>query len=191
MIGSRHGGRMAEADHREREATAIDWGRALGEHRRWLRAVLWARLRDADAIEEALQEIAVTASRQPARVKSERVGGWLYRAAIRQAMLQRRRWARGRRALAVVARSVSEDGQGDPLDWLLTDERRDLVRQALAELPDSDVEILLLKYAEDWSYREIARRLGASESAVEARLHRARGRLRQVLSQRSVIEFPP
>jgi RNA polymerase sigma-70 factor (ECF subfamily) len=38
-----------------------------------------------------------------------------------------------------------------------------------------------LKYAEDLSYREIGDRLGLSVSAVEARLHRARMRLRTKL----------
>ena len=36
----------------------------------------------------------------------------------------------------------------------------------------------MLKYTEDWSYRALAEHLGISESAVETRLHRARGRLR-------------
>ena len=49
-------------------------------------------------------------------------------------------------------------------------------------------EILLLKYTEDWSYREIARQLGVSDSAIEARLHRARKRLRVELTALEVIE---
>ena len=44
-----------------------------------------------------------------------------------------------------------------------------------------DAEILLLKYSEDWSYRQMAEHLGMSESAVEARLHRARQKLRSEL----------
>lgn len=40
------------------------------------------------------------------------------------------------------------------------------------------MEILLLKYKEDWSYVEIANHLGVSHSAVESRLHRARRKLR-------------
>src|SRR5262249_20321477 len=69
----------------------------------------------------------------------------------------------------------------DPLDMLLQDERRVLVRDALWRLPRRDREILLLKYTEDWSCRELAGHLGVSESAVEARLHRARKRLRESL----------
>jgi RNA polymerase sigma-70 factor (ECF subfamily) len=71
----------------------------------------------------------------------------------------------------------------DPLDWLLADERRALVRRSLASLPKRDAEILLLKYTEDWSYQELAEHLGLSTSAVEARLHRARQKMRRALAK--------
>ena len=70
----------------------------------------------------------------------------------------------------------------DPLDWLLADERASLVRQAIGRLPRREVEILLLKYSESWSYEQLAQHLGITESAVESRLHRARRRLRQELA---------
>ncbi|MFH1268527.1 MAG: sigma-70 region 4 domain-containing protein, partial [Planctomycetota bacterium] len=62
------------------------------------------------------------------------------------------------------------------------------VRTALERLPGRDAEILLLKYTEDWSYRELAERLGISRSAVQARLHRARKRMRTELAALEVIE---
>ena len=49
-------------------------------------------------------------------------------------------------------------------------------------LAPRDREILLLKYTESWSYQQLSDRLGISETAVEARLHRARGRLRRELT---------
>ena len=76
----------------------------------------------------------------------------------------------------------------DPLDWLLADERRQMIRLALARLPERDAEMLLLKYTENWSYHQIAAHLGVSHSAVEARLHRARRRLRGELAALKVIE---
>jgi RNA polymerase sigma-70 factor (ECF subfamily) len=45
-------------------------------------------------------------------------------------------------------------------------------------LKPRDAEILLLKYTEDWTYRQLAEHLGQSASAVEARLHRARKKMR-------------
>ena len=57
-----------------------------------------------------------------------------------------------------------------------------LVRRALACLPSREAEILLLKYTEEWSYQQIADQLGLTTSAVEARLHRARQRMRRKLA---------
>jgi RNA polymerase sigma-70 factor (ECF subfamily) len=115
-----------------------------------------------------------------------RVGAWLYRIAVVEALQYRRRQGRRRR---LIERYATEGGapeeavEHDPLAWLLTEETQQLVRRAIAKLPPQDVEILLLKYTEDWSYREIAARTGISVSAIEARLHRARGRLRAALAK--------
>ena len=68
-------------------------------------------------------------------------------------------------------------------DRLLAKEQDQLVRQAIQSLPSRDAELMLLKYTEDWTYRQLAEHLGISESAVEARLHRARGKMRRILSR--------
>ena len=62
-------------------------------------------------------------------------------------------------------------------------EQRQLVRQALASLSPRDAEIMLLKYTEGWSYRQLAEHLGISTSAIEARLHRAREKMRRALAR--------
>jgi RNA polymerase sigma factor (sigma-70 family) len=166
---------------------AIDWAAKLAEHDRWLRTIVLARLGERQAVDEVMQEVAV-AQRAPLSDLA-RVGAWLYRLAVRQALLYRRRHGRQRKLVgAFVASQASERAAShspDPLDLLLRDERRALVREALQRLPRRDREILLLKYTEDWSYRELAMHLGVSESAVEARLHRARQRLRQAMSDRN------
>jgi RNA polymerase sigma-70 factor (ECF subfamily) len=79
-------------------------------------------------------------------------------------------------------------GASDPLVWVLADERRRQVRVAIKRLPPRDSEILLLKYTEDWSYHQLAARLGVSHSAVETRLHRARARLRSELMALDISE---
>jgi RNA polymerase sigma-70 factor (ECF subfamily) len=125
-------------------------------------------------------------------VHRDRLAPWLYRLAVRQALLYRRRAGRQRKLAERYGQSLrpgSEDSlAGDPLEWLLADERCRLVRSALARLAPRDAEILLLKYTEDWSYRELAVRLGVSVAAIETRLHRARERLRAELTALHVIE---
>ncbi len=56
----------------------------------------------------------------------------------------------------------------DPLDWLIGIERDRGVRNALASLSSRDVELLLLKYTEGWSYCRLAEHLSIAESARDA-----------------------
>ena len=165
----------------------MDWQLALAQHDRWLRTILAARLRDRDAVEEVLQEVALAAVRQAAPIHDEaKAAPWLYRLAVRHVLLYRRKMGRRRkltqRFVERVPPAEQDPDSPDPLAWLLADERRKLLRQALAQLAPRDAEILLLKYTEDWSYHQIARQLGVSHSAVETRLHRARARLRLELA---------
>jgi RNA polymerase sigma-70 factor (ECF subfamily) len=55
------------------------------------------------------------------------------------------------------------------------------VEQALACLAEGDRSVLRLRYADDLTQAEVARRLGVPEGTVKVRLHRARGRLRTLL----------
>jgi RNA polymerase sigma-70 factor (ECF subfamily) len=171
----------------------IDWAAALVEHDRWLRLVVLARVGERQAVDEVMQEVALAAVAQRAPLADAgRLTAWLYRLAVRQALLHRRRLGRRRRLAGRVAERLGEPGglatEPDPLGWLLRDERSRLVREALRRLPPRDAEILLLKYAEDWTSRELAARLGVGVAAVEARLHRVRGRLRAELAGSGVVE---
>ncbi|MGE3819097.1 MAG: RNA polymerase sigma factor [Isosphaeraceae bacterium] len=177
-----------------RPPEAVDWGVVLASEERWLRTAVLARVGERQAVDEVMQEVALAAlaQRAPLNDSSKRVG-WLYRLAIRQALLYRRNRGRAKRLIERYAGrgAVESSTSTDPLDWLLLDERRALVRAAMAKLHRRDAEILALKYTEDWTYRELAARLGVTESAVEARLHRARGRLREALAAATPHEVSP
>ena len=172
---------------------AVDWQAALAEHDRWLRMVVRARLGDWQAVDEVLQEVSLAAVAQRAPLADPaKVAPWLYRLAVRQVLLYRRKHGRRRKLEDRYARETqatdADRGTVDPLAWMLADERGRMVRAALAKLSPRDKEILMLKYSQDWSYHAIADHLGISHSAVEARLHRARGRLRDQLAAMHVIE---
>lgn len=171
----------------------IDWQALLAEHDRWLRTIVYARVGEPQAVDEVMQEVALAAVRQQAPLADRaKAAPWLYRLAVRQSLLYRRKQGRKRRLTAAYAnrnRPTERDVRElDPLAWLLADERRRLVRVALERLPQRDAEILLLKYSEDWSYQELARRLGTTQSAIQARLHRARARMRSELAVLEVVE---
>ena len=65
-------------------------------------------------------------------------------------------------------------------------ERDELVRAALAELPEDYRDVVSLHYHQDLGLQEIASRLATTESAVRSRLHRARARLRAILEKSAI-----
>ena len=139
--------------------------------------MIFARLGGHEGVDEVLQEVSLAAVRQQAPlVDQSKAAPWLYRLAVLQALLYRRRHGRRRKLLDRYAQrwrpTEFDSGTPDPLAWLLADERRQMVRQAVERLLPRDAEILLLKYTEDCNYHELAARLGISHAAVETRLHR-------------------
>jgi RNA polymerase sigma factor (sigma-70 family) len=174
-------------------ACAIDWPRILAKDDRWLRTVIYARVGEPQAVDEVMQEVSLAAVRQKAPINDiKKVDAWLYRLAVTQSLLHRRKLGRQRKLVDRFAQrnrpTEKDNRQIDPLSWLISEERRQKVRMAMKRLVRRDAEILLLKYTEDWTYLELAERLGISESAVEARLHRARQRLRGELAALDVVE---
>jgi len=171
----------------------IDWSVVLAEHGRWLRTVIGARLGEPQAVEEVMQEVSLAAVEQRWPLADPgKVAPWLYRLAVTQSLLYRRKMGRRRKLTDRYAQrfrpTEADTREPDPLGWLLAEERRGQVREAVARLPRREAEMLLLKYTEGWSYRQLAEHLGISESAVEARLHRARKRLRSELVALDVVE---
>ena len=145
-----------------------------------------ARLDNREEADEVLQEVALAAASQSARGQAiERVGPWLYRVALRQVLLLRRKQGRRRRLITNMAANMTSSdmcGKSDsPLDWVLSQERGAMVRSALELLGERDRQLLLLKYVDGLSYEEIARAIGVTASSVQSRLHRARIVLRQQL----------
>jgi RNA polymerase sigma-70 factor (ECF subfamily) len=173
----------------------IDWQAELAKHDRWLRTVVGSRVREPQAVDDVMQEVSLAVVRQSAPLAdAEKVAPWLYRIAVTQSLLYRRKQGRRRKlahAFADKTQPSEQSKEADPLSWLLADERRTMVRRAIARLASRDAEILLLKYSEDWSYRELAEHLGISQSALQTRLHRARQRLRDELAAFVAVEATP
>ncbi len=163
----------------------VDWLQAIADHEVWIRTSLYARLGEAQAVDEVMQEVSLAAcGLKTPLLEPQKAGAWLYRVAIRQAMLFRRRRGRHARMVDRLNQQVSSRPveQASPLDFLLSRERGELVRDAMKRLDARDIEILLLRYTQEWSCQEMAKHLGVSLSCIETRLHRARYRLRTELN---------
>ncbi len=176
----------------------IDWRAALQQHQGWLKRVLRNRIGDRHAVEDVMQEVVVAVLRQldtgnpddrrreAGRGKSrlptdpDKVGPWLYRVAIRHAINFHRKQNRRSQAKPVAQIEVAST-EVSPLDWMLNRESSAHLQQALEDLGDGQREILMLKFGENWSYQQLADRLGISVRAVEHRLLKARTQLRSIL----------
>ena len=101
---------------------------------------------------------------------------------------QRIKWLSLDEALPVPATSEDEP---QPEDSLLEGETRDEIRDLLQGLPADDRLVIVLRYWQDLSYEEIAQVVGATESAVKSRLHRARQVLADGVRRQRALEAMP
>jgi RNA polymerase sigma-70 factor (ECF subfamily) len=88
---------------------------------------------------------------------------------------------RSRRQIPVEEVRISENGQEQT-----TFEYTHALRTALAELPESQREVLVLRHIGGLSPNEIAERLGRTEASVQGLHHRGRATLKAALRQQGV-----
>lgn len=87
------------------------------------------------------------------------------------------------RALGSRPSFAAIDREELPAGVIRSDEAAAAVRRALDAIDPEYADVLLRRYFEGRTVREIAEALGESEKAVESRLHRAREALREKLIQ--------
>jgi RNA polymerase sigma-70 factor, ECF subfamily len=134
--------------------------------------------------EEALQDAFLRAFRALGEYEErERFSAWLTRIVVNQC---RTVLARTRRREAMfldvdpleLDLGASEEGSGEPWPEL---------ERLLALLPLEQREAIVLRYADDLTYEEMARITGAGESALKMRVQRAFARLRALLREVSHV----
>ncbi len=160
-----------------------------------------ARLRGVapDDIEDVVQETLLEAWKHQERLHTPAgFDFWLdeicrnvCRRALRKRSLDERRLARAFERVApfdqeddadAMLQDIPDAQLPDPLEALCRQDMATLLDRALGGLSGSAREVVELCYLKETPQREAAERLGASISAVEARLHRARQQLRQALN---------
>ncbi len=191
--------------HRVAAGDAASRGALLARHRDRLRRMiavrldprLAARVDPSDVVQDTLAEADRRLNdylrEQPLpfypwlrQLAGERLGAE-YRRHVRAA-----RRSVGREAAPVelpegsvlaLADRLLDHGTG-PSEAARREERRERVRRALAELPPPDCEVLVLRYLEELSARDVGEALGVSEEAAKKRALRALRRLQELLAPR-------
>ena len=123
-----------------------------------------------EAAEDLAQETFLALYRSPpAPEPGQSLAAWLCRVGLNRGYNQ----LRGERRAQLRAERVAEPGAAEgPEEALARAEEREQVRLALAQLPERQARILLLRYA-GLSYAEVAQALEVAPSSVGALLARA------------------
>jgi RNA polymerase sigma-70 factor, ECF subfamily len=134
-------------------------------------------VRDRHAAEDITQEVFAKLPKAIVKYEERTVPfvGWLMRVA-RNAALDH---LRARRQIPVEEVRASE-----PVNGELEFEQRQCLKEALAELPDEQRKVLVLRHVLGLSPPEIAERLGKTESSVHGLHHRGRATLKAALVER-------
>jgi len=144
--------------------------------------VVRRRIFDPTAAEDVVQNVFVSVHRARHTYRSERpFMPWL-NAIARNACVDamRERGRRGERELSLEVKGVPEPAvEATELDDDALDPK---LRNALAQIPDTQREAVLLIHVADLSVAEAATRAGVSKSALKVRAHRGYRALRAILS---------
>jgi RNA polymerase sigma-70 factor (ECF subfamily) len=144
--------------------------------------------RDPHAAEDLAQQTLLKAWRHEQQLKDPQARrGWLLSIARNECLMWGRRHGRELSRfveLDRVGEAEGHDALAGDFDLELALDRDDLVRlldRALALLPAEIRDALVWRYVEEAPQSEMAARMGLTEGAVEARLHRGKLALRRVL----------
>ena len=104
---------------------------------------------------------------------------WLFRIAHNQLVNALR--SRGRRRASSLEEIAEPAADGDPAGFVGDDEESRRLRRALEALPDDRRQVIVLRFVDRLSAREIGAVLGRSEGAVRVLQHRALRQLAETL----------
>ena len=188
--GERYGGRGEGSDGEEWVLPDTSDPDALAEElshrfRERLRYFAARRLADRDAAEDVAQEVlrrTLEALREGRVENLAALPAFLFQTARHVCMHYGRSAGRQARAMERFGADAEPTDPYDPLTALIDEQRRNVVSRALADLSESDREILRLSYSEGLDAAAIAGQLGITSGAVRVRRHRAVARLGELLA---------
>jgi RNA polymerase sigma-70 factor (ECF subfamily) len=151
-----------------------------------------AILRDDAEAEEALQDAYLKVFRSIGQFRGDsKLSTWLVRIVANEALMRRRKRVRKAEVVELYPSGNEFEVQAEqtmnvneqPERVAVRAETRKLLESKIDALPDSFRAVFMLRAIEDFSVEETAQALGIPEATVRTRFFRARGLLREALSQ--------
>ena len=156
----------------------------MRRHNRILYRTARAILRDDAEAEEAVQDTYLKAFGALERFRGEsRLSTWLVRIAANEALMRRRRRARGAEVIPLQATEDPMDDAEGPERAAGRGELRRLLEARIDRLPDDYRAVFVLRALEELSVEDTAAALDIPEATVRTRHFRARSLLRESLAR--------
>lgn len=168
-----------------REALRIGFESVVRAHAPRLRRFLQRYTLDPHSADDLAQETFIRAYNHLDRFNDRRpFSPWLFTIAanLGRDFVRRRTRRAGREDALDDNAPETACASPSPAASLDRLERHARLEAAIAQLPDTLREPVLLHYELDWPLAAIATHLGVEEGAIKVRLHRARQRLHQILT---------
>jgi RNA polymerase sigma-70 factor (ECF subfamily) len=149
------------------------------ELRRFLRGVL----RDAALADDVAQTAFARLIEALPNLAPEAAKSWLFRVAFHEALAQRRRQGVHRRAVTAAQVDCGARDDGQPVSAAVRLETVERVRQAMAQLPHTQREVVEMRMVRQMKFAEIAAALNIPLGTVLTRMRSALERLRDALPE--------
>lgn len=165
-----------------------NWDTILANNGPAVWSTLWRLIANRTDVEECFQETFLAAFKLSQRQSVDCWPAVLCSLATARAMdrLRQRYRSRSIRNNGKVSNgqllSEAPSTAAGPVEQAVASELSQRLRQALAQLPEKHAEVFYLHAICGWSQGDVGQRMGMTENAVGVSIHRARQRLKELLS---------
>jgi RNA polymerase sigma-70 factor, ECF subfamily len=157
-----------------------------------LRIKLYARLRNAQMVEDFTQEtflrVLTVLQRENGIQSPAALGGFVNSVCNNLLFEANRRQSRGE--CISIDKFDPPDTRVNAESGLVSEESKELVRRVIEELPKKDRELLRMVFYEDIARSEICRNFRISPEYLRVLVHRAKARFREYWLERQGADFP-
>lgn len=159
------------------------YGELVQRYQNMVGSVAWRYGARRDEVEDMVSEVFIKAYGNLSKYRPDHAfSTWLYRLAANH-VLDNQRKKKKERGRTEMPEQMADDGPG-PGQRVEREERAELLRSCMSELPDHYREVLHVVYVDAMKVDDAARALGIPQGTVKTRLMRGREALRKVLVRR-------
>lgn len=165
------------------------YGVLVERYQDYIFTVVYRMLKMREEAEEVAQDTFIKAYEALPTFRGEaKFSTWLYRIAYRKALDRLRNKSRMITCELIEEISVHSEHLENALEFMMEEERKELIKKCIFQLPEQEAAIITLFYFEDQSVKDISLVTRLSEDNVKVKLYRSRKLLFSLLEHQMLPE---